>query len=191
MLCASGQQMATATILHIGEDICQRIPVMKTAGFAVFESPCSIPAIHTAFDREEDYSAVVFHNDIAAVLEDTVREARDLSDAPLVLFQNPTIICDDGEFDLVIPALTPPDIWLEKLRELIQTSREICEDSHQLRQECAVIQSQSRALRLRSVRNRVSPIDPDALWRGDDTGSLPDGKPPEEVQAPERREKAG
>lgn len=191
MLCASGQQMATSTILHIGEDVCQRIPVMETAGFAVFQSPCSIPAIHTAFDREEDYSAVVFHTDIAAVPEVAVRETRDLSEAPLVLFQNPTITCDEGEFDLVIPALTPPDIWLEKLRDVIQACREARERSMQLREDCAAVRSMSRALRARSVRNRVAPIDPDALWRHEDAGSLPESKPPEDFRPRERREKAG
>jgi hypothetical protein len=184
--------MATTTILHIGEDLCQRIPVMEAAGFVVFQSDCFVLAVQSAFAREEEYSAIIFHNDFAAIPENTVHEARDLSEAPLILFQNPTIDCNDGDFDLVVPALTPPDIWLEKLREVIQAARETGQRSARLREDCGAARSRRKELRQRTVGNRVSPISPDALWRGDDdAGSLPDPKPPEESRPPGRREKAG
>lgn len=178
--------MATTTILHVGDDLCQRIPVMQTAGFIVFQSECSIPAIHQAFEREDSFSAVIFHSDISAPPEPALRETRALSPAPFVLFQNPTVVCDNEPFDLIIPALTPPDIWLEKLREIVQAARELCERSQQLRLDCAALRSQSQAIRATSIRNRVSPIDPDALWRGDS-----DGKPPQESSPRNNREKAG
>lgn len=180
--------MAT-TILYVGEDLRRRIPVMETAGFVVFQSEVKIKAIHIAFDREKDYSAIVFHNDIAAVPEDAVQETRSLSDAPVVLFQNLTVACD-GEFDLVIPALTPPDIWLQKLRDVIQASRGVRERSVQLRKDCADVRSKSQNLRLKSSRARILPIDPDALWRGDGDGH-PESKPPEELHPDGLGEKAG
>lgn len=182
--------MAT-TILHVGDDLCRRIPVMETAGFLVFRSKVEIPAIRTAFNREEDYSAVVFHNDIAAVPEEAVQETRSLSEAPLVLFQNPTVASNDDEFDLVIPALTPPNVWLEKLRELIHTSRETCERSLQLRKDCATLSANSQSFQLRSAHNRVSPIDPDALWRGRDGDGRRESKLPEEARPDDFSEKAG
>lgn len=182
--------MAT-TILHIGDDLCRRIPVMETAGFLVFRSKGEIPAIHTAFNREEDYAAVVFHNDIAAVSEDAVQETRSLSEAPLVLFQNPTVASNDSEFDLVIPALTPPNVWLEKLQELIQAFRETCERSVQLRNDCADLRAKSQSLLLKTAHNRVPPIDADALWRGRDGDGRRDSKHPEEVRPDDFSEKAG
>jgi hypothetical protein len=171
--------MAALSVLHIGDDLCRRIPVMETAGFVVYQSEVKIPAIHIAFEREEGYSAVVFHNDIAAVPEDVVNEARLLSEAPFVLFQNPTVPSNEVEFDLVIPSLTTPDVWLLKLRELIQASRQILEDSIHLRQDCAATRSKSQQLRLASARKRVPPIDPDAIWRGSSIGSFPESKPPQ------------
>lgn len=182
--------MAT-TILHIGDDLCRRIPVMQTAGLLVFHCKAEIPAVDRAFDRDEDYSAVVFHNDIAAVPEDAVRETRSLSEAPFVLFQNPTVASNEDEFDLVIPALTPPDIWLRKLQEAIQASRETCERSLNLRKDCAAVRSRSRRLRLKSLHNLVPPIDPDALWRGRDGDGLPDVEDPEEFRTGKFGEKAG
>lgn len=182
--------MAT-NILHVGEDLCRRIPVMQTAGFVVLRSEVKILAIHAAFDREEDYSAVVFHNDIAAVSEEAVHETRTLTEAPFVLFQNPTNACDDGEFDLVVPALTPPDVWLQKLREVIQASREIREHSRTLRKDSAAAVSSSRELRARCAISRVPPFDPDVLWRGRDGDGLPESKPPEELRPDELGEKAG
>lgn len=181
--------MAT-TILHVGEDLCRRIPVMETAGFVVFQSEVKIKAIHVAFDREEDYSAVVFQNDIAAVPEDAVQETRSLSEAPFVLFQNPTVACD-GEFDLVIPALTPPDIWLQKLRDVIQVCREVRERTLKLRKDCADAVSSSRNLRARCASAVVPPIDPNALWRGSDGDGHPESKPPEELHPDGLGEKAG
>ena len=183
--------MAASIILHIGDDFCRRIPVMETAGFVVHQSEVKIPAIHIAFQREEDYSAVIFHNDIAAVPEDAVQETRSLSEAPFVLFQNPTVPSNEEEFDLVIPPLTSPDVWLLKLRELIHASRQIREDTIQLRRDCAAARSRSQELRLASERHRVPPIDPDAIWRGSSAGKLPESKSPQEAGPDKFREKAG
>jgi hypothetical protein len=182
--------MATATILHIGEDVCRRIPVIQTAGFAVFQSEISIPAIRTAFDHGDTFSAVVFHSDISSPPELTVHEARNLSQAPFILFQNPAVICDETDFNLVIPPLTPPAIWLQKLVEVIQASRKLCEQSAQLRKDSAAIRTQSQTLRAQSARNRVCPTDPDALWNGEN-GGIPDPKRPEEPPGGSVRVKLG
>lgn len=183
--------MAASTVLHIGDDFCRRIPVMETAGFVVYQSEVKIPAIHIAFEREEDYSAVVFHNDIAAIPEDAVQETRSLSEAPFVLFQNPTVASNEEEFDLVIPPLTSPDVWLLKLRELIQASRQAREESIQLRQDCAAARSKSQELRSASARKRVPPMGPDAIWRGSSAGSFPDSKPPQAAAPTNSAKKAG
>lgn len=183
--------MPTATILHVGEDLCQRIPVMETAGFIVLRSETTLPAVQNAFQIGDDFCAVVFHSDIFAPPAPTVREIRNLSEAPLVLFENPAVHCDESDFNLVIPPLTPPSIWLQKLTEVIQSSRELRGRSVLLRRDCNAARTKSEVLRAGSARNRICPIDPDALWNGE-TGSIPASKPPEEEAPPgTSRAKAG
>ena len=164
---------------------------MEAAGFVVFQAKVEISALHSALDREEDYSAVVFQNDIAAVPEEAVEETRSHSEAPIILFQNPTVASNDEEFDLIIPALTPPNVWLQKLRDVIQASRESRKSSRQLSEDCADVRAKSQSLRLKSAHNRVPPIDASALWRGNDADVLPDSKPPEESRPDDFSEKAG
>lgn len=183
--------MAAATILHVGEDICQRIPVMETAGFVVRQSEIAVPAIHRVFENGDGISAVIFHSDISAPPEPTVRETRSLTDAPLVLFENPAVNCDESEFNLVIPPLTPPAIWLKKLSEVVEASRELRKGSAHLQQDCREVRSRSAELRAESAHNRICPIDSEALWNGE-SGSIAESKPPEEERGPDGlREKAG
>jgi hypothetical protein len=183
--------MATGTILHVGEDLCQRIPVMEIAGFVVLQSEISLPAIYSAFDHEESFSAVIFQSDISAPPAPTVREIRSLSDAPLVLFENPAVNCDESDFNLVIPPLTPPAIWLQKLTEVIETSRELRKQPALPREDGKAARSKSEVPGARSAHNRICPIDPDALWNGE-TGGIPESKPPEgEFPADDSRAKAG
>jgi hypothetical protein len=57
--------MATATILHVGKDICQGIPLMGNGGFLGSQSEDSVPAIRKAFAVAGDsFSAITFHSDI-------------------------------------------------------------------------------------------------------------------------------
>jgi hypothetical protein len=182
--------MAVNTILHIGEDLCQRIPVMQAAGLMVLQSEISIPAIHTAFHRGDSFSAVIFHCDIVAPPEPAIQEARALSDAPFVFFQNSAVVCDETGFNLVIPPLTPPSIWLQKLVDVIEVSRALRGQAVLLRQDCIGVLGKFQALRAASARNRICPIDPDALWNGE-TGTIPEPKPDEESSSGEVRAKAG
>jgi hypothetical protein len=182
--------MATTIILHVGEDLCQRIPVLETAGLVVQQTETDIPAIRAAFSHGDTFSAVLFHSDISAPSQSAARETRTLSQAPLVLFQNPAAACDENEFNLVIPPLTPPAVWLQQLCELIEQCRGLRERSGQLRLDCATIRSQSDLLRARPAHNRIGPIDPDALWNGE-TGAIPESKPPEEARPDEGAAKAG
>lgn len=172
-----GPKMWTATILHVGEDLCQRIPVLSRAGFVVLRSENSIPAIRDAFAGGDLFAAVVFHSDLAAPAEPAIHETRSLSTAPLILFQNPIILLDDRKFDLVIPALTPPAVWLQNLKEIIRLSRETIVEAQQLRKDCESVRAQSQALRASAARNRSVSIDPEAPWSSED-GKGPGSKKP-------------
>lgn len=158
--------MSSSSILHIGEDFCRRIPIIENAGFAVLQTEITLPAIHAVFDRGDTFSAVVFHSDFQAPPQIIVGETRTLSAAPFVLFQNPTIACDDTDFDLVIPVLTSPAIWLSKLRDAIEASIRLRDASLRLRVDCNAERSRSRSLLEQSNRICKFPIDPGAPWRG-------------------------
>jgi hypothetical protein len=114
--------MANGSILHVGSDICQRIPVLTQAGYQVLRSEDSVQAISSYFADGDRFSAIVFQCDLAAPAESMVHAIRALSTAPFVLFQNPTVDCEDSGFDLAVPVLTPPDIWLKKLKDLVEES---------------------------------------------------------------------
>lgn len=158
--------MAVATILHVGEDFCRRIPVLERAGFSVRETKGSISAIERAFSDGDIFSAVTFHCDLVELPVAMVKTTRAHSTAPCILFANPALQLEETEFDLVIPALTPPGLWLKRLRDLIEASLRLHEQARQLRQDYAAARSKSGALRAQSARLRVSPIDADALWHG-------------------------
>src|SRR5215469_12300167 len=160
--------MATPTVLHAGNDICQRIPVMETASFAVFQAEDSILAIRKAFAGGDCFSAITFHADLSAPSSSVVWAARRFSAAPFVLFENPSVYYERSyfDFDIVIPTLAPPSFWLKKLHDVIEVSRELRERSSQLRQECAIIQSAYQAIRAVSDRAVANPIYIETLWRG-------------------------
>lgn len=165
------------TILHVGEDVCQRIPVMETAGFAVLKTKIALPAIHAAFDHGDSFSAVIFHSDIHAPSRAAVYEARNLSTAPFVLFQNPSVSCANEDFDFIIPVLTPPAVWLKGLSQVIADSLKLRERSLQLREDCNAARSWSSSLRTQLARNVKCPVNPDALWRGVSGDSPEFGEP--------------
>jgi len=115
--------MATATILHVGRDICQRIPLMGSGGFAVSQSEDSVRAIRKVFAAGDSYSAITFHTDVFAPSEDSVWVARSLSAAPFVLFENPSFYyCNKSDFDIVIPACARPSCWLKMLHDAVRSN---------------------------------------------------------------------
>jgi hypothetical protein len=94
-----------------------------------------------------------------------VSAARELCRAPLILFRNLSIDCDERAFDLVITVPTAPDVWAKALSAAIRESRRIHEQSRRLRADCESVRDVSRNLREVSARNRVSPVDYDVMFR--------------------------
>lgn len=159
--------MAAATILHVGDDLCHRIRVMEHAGLRIVRTGESVSGLEEAFAVHKSFSGIAFTNQIHPLPSQIVSTARTLSQAPLVLFEHPFVSFDERLFDLVIPAHTPPNAWLQSLRDTIEASRKICEGSRRLRQDCADIRAYSRRLRDSAARNRGLFIDADAPWRGE------------------------
>ena len=141
----------STTILHVGDDVCHRILVMEHSGLSVVESDCTVPALQVAFAQGYAFSAVAFQNETGSPPPVVISTARALSTAPLVLFQHPSISCDEGLFDLVIPIQTPPAVWLKSLAEVINNAPHLQRKFPALREDCADAVSSSRAERRTSV----------------------------------------
>jgi len=159
--------VAAAALLHVGEDTCHRIPVMEASGLFVVRAECSILSIRRALKSGRQFSIVTFHNDVVAPAIEAVTEVRSATTAPLVLFENPSVACNERDFDLVISAHTPPEIWLQSLRMTIENSRRICDKSRQLRVECEEVRATARELRAAAAHNRIVAFDSVAMWRRD------------------------
>jgi hypothetical protein len=156
--------MDTATILHVGEDICYRIPVMEMAGLEVRRAPCTVEGLRSALAENEHFTSLAFEVETGPVPEPVLSVARSQS-SPLVLFENPTTECLADAFDLVIPHHTPPEVWLQCLRLAVAHAREQRDVSRQLREEAAAARSNSEQLREKVHRMLGSSVDLDRIWR--------------------------
>jgi len=110
-------QMATSTILHVGEDVSFRIPVIRSTGCVVVQAPQTVLGVERMLRPSPAFGAVIVHHDIRPISHELARALRRVTPVPLVLFDNPAYAADEKQFDLVIPALTWPDTWLEAIAE--------------------------------------------------------------------------
>jgi hypothetical protein len=83
--------------------------------------------------------------------------ARSLSVAPLILFED--ALCDDeSNFDLVIPPLTFPDVWLREVAATIERSRMLGLKSAAIREQSRWLVKQSEAVREKSLLEREKSV---------------------------------
>jgi hypothetical protein len=155
-----------STVLHVGNDICYRIPLMEQRGLIAKRIGFSVRALEAALGQNQTYSGIAFHYEAPSPLRVLAEAARSLSNAPRILFLNSLIEYDEKLFDLVIPVQTSPVLWLRSLEETIKEACGRCDASKKLRQECANVRSVSRELRRISGRNRARYVQDDALRRG-------------------------
>jgi hypothetical protein len=169
--------MTISTVIHVGEDFCMRIPVLENTGLRVLRSRCTAGEFRAALDQADSLAAVTLSDERGdlreTLLESGVIEtARELCMAPLILFHNPNCACDESNFDLVIPTLTTPTLWLPSILEAIKISRQIRESSQQLCEESEAVRVKVRAEISRAVREGARSIDLDAVWRSKPPASV-------------------
>lgn len=152
-------------VIHVGEDICHRLPVLESAGYRV-EACTSIPEIQAALDPKEPPDAVLISEGNGTHLK-IVSVVRQFSSAPIVLFRETQREFSQAAFDLVIPVLDPPAAWLADIAALIARSRKLIAESQalqkqsaDLRRESSMIRAQSGRERERSRRQREQTISP-------------------------------
>lgn len=156
--------MSGASILHVGEDTCRRIPVLEHAGYRVLQTGCSLSDVAEVLKVHGDLRAALFQTEPRQKVARIASKVRECISGPLILFEDSGSRVDEEPFDLVIPPLTAPDKWLRVLRTSIEKSRELQAVSEKLREEAANAQAASRNIRA-SVARTSKRIDADAPWR--------------------------
>jgi hypothetical protein len=149
--------MATS-VVHCGEDICFRLPVLESAGYSVTECH-SVELLAEALTQNPE--AVLLEEEPKVLVEAAVFLTRSRSTASLILFRSEVDGFETSDFDLVIPSLTPPEEWLNEIATLLQRSRAIRAESQVIREESLSLRQGSAAVRkavseerARSLRER-------------------------------------
>lgn len=109
-------------ILTFGYDACHRWAVLRLAGFTV--QVCeSIGELRDRLMKGSHVDAVIMVEDIVSVPQEAITATKSYFNGPLVLFQARTRSAYQGSFDLCVPILTGPSVWLPKLEALLDSDR--------------------------------------------------------------------
>jgi len=142
-----------ARVLHFGTNDCNRVLVLRDFGYLVDDCP-SINDVRSTLLQGICPEALLFSEGYPAARREAVTLARSsCANAPLILFEN--LNCDDEtNFDLVIPPLTAPELWLQAIAATIERSRMLHANSTAIRERSAWLVEQSSALRQKSITER-------------------------------------
>jgi len=124
----------TARIAHFGIDEFDRLRTLLDAGYSV-NSCVSLPELQSFLSSNEDIDAVAITESNSAVSPDDISFIRASSDAPLILFKGWNSNANESEFNLVVPVLAPPDMWLKEIAVLTEHGRVKRASSQLLRRE--------------------------------------------------------
>jgi len=145
--------MAAATIIHLGTDDRHRVTVLKAAGYLV--NICdSFSQLHSALVAIPPADAVAVSESRNELCERAISLTRASSAVPLILFQSDISQLNEADFDLVVPTLTPPKVWIDEIKKLIEESGALRLRLEPLRQESAALQQKSALLRAESAAAR-------------------------------------
>lgn len=142
-----------ARVIHVGTDSCHRLPVLESAGYEV-DTCISVPELRIALTSVKQLDAVLISEGAEGAHSDAVSVARSHSTAPIVLFRETQLSFAESPFDLVVPILISPQVWLEDIAALIARCRALRANAQALCDQSAELQRQSRAVRASSKRER-------------------------------------
>ena len=114
-------------LLSFGYDACHRWAVLRLAGFQV-DQCASIQELRELLMRSHfmgsnSMEAVIMVEDIVPVPMEAIVAARSYFTGPLVLFEGRTPTVHRDVFDLSVPVLTRPEVWLPQIDKLNETIR--------------------------------------------------------------------
>ncbi len=111
-----------ARVIHFGPDDCHRLMVLQRAGYSV-EACHSILQFRTRLETGDAPDAVLVSDGDGFSPQEAIAIARTHSANPVILFRSTNIAYEDSGFDLLIPSLTSPEVWLSDLDMVIEKHR--------------------------------------------------------------------
>jgi hypothetical protein len=112
-----GEGTMSRKILTFGYDACHRWAVLRLAGYTVHVCE-SIGELRDRLMKRSHVDAVIMVEDIVSVPPEAITAARSYFHGPLVLFQARPRSDYKNSFDLCIPILSGPSVWLPELETL-------------------------------------------------------------------------
>lgn len=70
-----------------------------------------------------ELDAVLVSDSEGASPREALIACRAHTSAPIILFRSTNLSYEDSGFDLVVPSLTPPEVWLDDVTATIERSR--------------------------------------------------------------------
>lgn len=150
----------------MGEDTRHLIPVLQRVGLTVVQSLCTQQDVERSAKEVPNFDAAVFHTDLFPMPPLIIPTIRKLTSGPFIVFETSNTCFDETAFDLIVPPLTPPHLWLAKLRMAILASRYLRAESRLLCTEAANTRLREAALQKESRQELSVKFDMDAFWRG-------------------------
>ncbi len=142
-----------ARVIHFGEDDCHRLMVLRLAGYSVDECN-SLVQLRSALLTDGSADAFCVTEGYKVAPEEAIHLVRAHTRLPVVLFKASNQSYDGPIFDLVVPSLTPPDVWLNEMERLIAQSKAVRDNSQALIKRSGDLRRQSEALRKKSSDER-------------------------------------
>lgn len=143
-----------ARVIHVGADSCHRLPVLESAGYEV-DTCISVPELREALTSPRQIDAVLISEGTEGAHPEAVQVARSHCSAPIVLFRETQLNFAESPFDLVVPILISPQVWLEDIAALIARCRALRADTQALCQKSAELRRQTEAVRASFNRERL------------------------------------
>jgi hypothetical protein len=114
-------------LFSFGYDACHRWAVLRLAGFTIDECG-SIQELRERLMRSHfmgshSVEAVIMVEDILVLPPEAIVAARSYFTGPVVLFEGRTPTSHGDAFDLRVPVLTRPEVWLPQIDKLSETIR--------------------------------------------------------------------
>ncbi len=113
--------MSRKIVLTFGYDACHRWAVLRLAGFTVHVC-ASISELRDRLMKRGPVDAVIMVEDIVSVPPEAIAAAKSYFHGPLILFQARSRSAYKDSFDLCVPILSGPPVWLPKLEALIDSN---------------------------------------------------------------------
>ena len=114
--------MSTLRLLKFGDDRCFRVEILRKAGYEVHHCD-SLPTMQRLLQHGPAMDLICIAEGWGKHFEKAAALAREVSDAPVVLFRDSVLPHAISKYDLEVWPLTPPTRWLSLLENLATGGR--------------------------------------------------------------------